>query len=74
MNKKDNEKLMYSIPEFAELFGISHQKAFDMAKRGELPIVEIDRKMMIPAKELSEWLSEQVRNNSPEASQGEDIK
>lgn len=67
MTQKEEPKLLYSIPEVAEMFGTSRQKVFDMAKRGEIPVVEIDRKMMIPAKELGEWLSQQVRNNTPES-------
>ncbi len=49
--KKEN-KLCYTIPEAAELIGVSRNQGYELARRGELPIVKMGKLLFIPKARL----------------------
>jgi excisionase family DNA binding protein len=41
-------RLTWTIPEAAELLGISKDSAYEAARRGELPVRVIGRRLLVP--------------------------
>ena len=46
------EKLAYNIKEVAEVLGISKSLAYEMEKTGELPIIRLGGRILVPIKKL----------------------
>ena len=44
----DAMRLTLTVPEAARLLGISRTSAYEAAHRGELPLVQIGRRMLVP--------------------------
>ena len=53
----NSEKLCYTIPEAAKLLGLSRNFGYELARRGELPIVRFGKRMLVPKAALHEQLS-----------------
>ncbi len=51
------EKLVYSIQEVAELLGISKSYAYELARNGTLPVLELGKKRVIPKNKLNQWVN-----------------
>lgn len=51
---KEMEKLAYNMKEVAEVLGISKTLAYEMAKKGELPIIRMGNRILVPIKRLEE--------------------
>ncbi len=49
---QDNGKLCYTIPEAAALIGVSRNHGYELARRGELPIVKMGKLKFVPKAEL----------------------
>lgn len=47
---------LLTVPEVAKLLRISRAKAFDMARRNEIPTVRMGRSVRVPAESLDEWV------------------
>ena len=45
-------KLCYTIPEAAELMGVSRNHGYELARRGELPIVQLGKLKFVPKAKL----------------------
>lgn len=45
-------KLCYTIPEAAELIGVSRNHGYELARRGELPIVKMGKLKFVPKAKL----------------------
>lgn len=60
----DQERLTLSVDEAANALGISRALAYELVKRGELPGMQLGRRIVVPRKAL-EAMVEQV---SPRAS------
>lgn len=56
------EKLVYSIPEVAELLGISKPTAYELANRADFPILHVGKRKIVPRAALDKWLAE---NSAP---------
>lgn len=52
------EKLVYSIQEVAELLGISRSYAYELARNGTFPIIQLGRKRVIPKEKFKRWINE----------------
>lgn len=52
----EGEKLTYSIPEVARLFGIGRNQAYEAAERGDIPTVKIGHRLLVPKAALSRML------------------
>ena len=51
------DPLVLSVPEAAELLGISRDLAYDLARRGELPgAVQLGRRWVVSRPKLLAWL------------------
>jgi excisionase family DNA binding protein len=42
------ERLVYSVPEAGRLLGLSRNGSYDAAKRGDLPVIRIGRRLLVP--------------------------
>lgn len=56
------EKLVYSVPEIAELLGISRPKAYELANRADFPVLQVGRRKVVPCAAFHEWLA---KNSMP---------
>lgn len=52
------KKSVYSIPEVAELLGVSRTLAYDLANKGELPVLRLGKRMVIPKIALEKMLED----------------
>jgi excisionase family DNA binding protein len=57
----DGDRLVYSVAEAAELLGISRAFAYELVARGELPVIRLGRRRLVPKVALialveKEWL------------------
>ncbi len=50
-SSKEN-KLCYTIPEAAKLIGVSRNQGYELARRGELPIVKMGKLLFVPKAKL----------------------
>jgi excisionase family DNA binding protein len=50
------EPLVYSVPEVANLLGISRAFAYELVGRGEIPVMRLGRRCLIPKSALHELL------------------
>lgn len=50
------EKLVYSIPEAAEVLGISTTKMYEVVRMEGFPVLELGRRKVVPIKPLEKWL------------------
>ena len=56
------QRLTYSIPEAAKLLGISERHAFTSARRGDIPIIRIGHRMVVPKAALEAMLTGAATN------------
>ena len=64
-NRED--KLCYTIPEAAALLGFSRNFGYELARRGEIPIIRFGKRMLVPKAKFDKMLgqypeSEVVKN------------
>ena len=51
-----SQRLTLSVPEAAAMLGISRALAYELVGRGELPVVRLGRRMVVPRKSLEALL------------------
>jgi len=51
-----DKKLVYTVPEVAQLLGINHIKMYKLVKRADFPSVRIGRRIVIPKAAFERWL------------------
>lgn len=56
-----DERQTYTIDEAAKILGIGRNSAFDAAKRGELPVIRLGRRLVVPRAALQRLLAEVTR-------------
>lgn len=61
---EDGGRLTLTVPEAARLLGISRTSAYEAAHRGELPIVQIGRRMLVPYRALLRLL--EIEQDEPQ--------
>lgn len=65
-----NEKLTLTIPEVAELLGITLGAAYTLARRADFPVLTgVKRPKLVNRKKLDEWVdrhTNEAHNNIPE--------
>ncbi|MFC1901370.1 helix-turn-helix domain-containing protein [Chloroflexota bacterium] len=44
----NNNKLCYTVPEAAQLLGFSRNQGYELAKRGEIPIIKLGNRFRVP--------------------------
>ena len=50
------EKLTVSVTEAAKLLGLSRNSAFEAARRGDLPVVRVGRRLLVSRRRLLEMI------------------
>ena len=61
-----DERLTYSIPECAKALGIGRNLCYDRVKTGEIPVIKIGRRLLVPKRALQKLLEEpQTLNLAP---------
>lgn len=58
-----SERLTLTVEEAAELLGVSRGTAYEAARRGELPVVRIGRRLLVPRARLAELLGGDAETN-----------
>ena len=56
MNATDTTKLTGTIPEAAEILGIGRNKAYEAARRGEIPVIRIGKTWRVKWREFLEMV------------------
>ena len=52
------ERLTLTIDEAAKVLGIGRQLAYDRAKTGEIPVIRIGRRLLVPRRALEKLLED----------------
>jgi excisionase family DNA binding protein len=52
-----NDKLTFSVPETAELLGISRALAYELVARHELPAIRLGRRLVVPRHAIDSLLN-----------------
>lgn len=55
-----NEKLTLSVEEAGKLLGVSRQIAYQLSRRADFPTLHIGRRVLIPRKQLEQWMDRHV--------------
>lgn len=55
--------LTISVKEAAQMLGISKSHAYDLIRQDELPHVRLGRRVVVPYRELEEWVSRHIDGN-----------
>lgn len=50
------EKLTMTVPEVAEVMGISRAKAYELVHRQDFPVIKVGSKYLIPIDAFHKWL------------------
>lgn len=58
-------ELSYTIEEVSQLLKVSKLTIYDLVKKGELPVFRVGRQMRIVAKDLDDYINNQITNQSP---------
>jgi excisionase family DNA binding protein len=60
-----DQRIVISVPEAAGVLGISVGKAWDLARRGQLPgVLRIGHSVKVSKAVLEEWVTEQARSRA----------
>jgi excisionase family DNA binding protein len=54
----EDERLTFTIEEAAKVLGIGRQLAYDRVKTGEIPVIKIGRRLLVPKKALEKLLEQ----------------
>ena len=60
----NRDRLVLTIAEAAEVLGVSRAFAYELAARGEIPVLRLGRRRLVPRKALLEMLGEEVEGSS----------
>ncbi len=53
----NNERLTYTVEEAAEKLGISRPVAYQAVNRGDIPVIRIGRRILVPVAALEKLLA-----------------
>lgn len=56
----NNDKLTYSVTELMKVLGIGRNTAYELINQPDFPSFRIYKRIIIPKKELNEWISANV--------------
>ena len=65
------ERLTVSVPEAGRLLGIGRGLAYELARSGELPVLKLGRRLVVPRAQLLALLSAPRRPRTDERAQGD---
>jgi excisionase family DNA binding protein len=49
-----------TVPEAAEMLGISRNHAYELARQGKLPVIRLGKRLIIPRIGFEKWLEESL--------------
>lgn len=52
------EKIVYSVPEVAELLSVSKSYMYELVKQKRIPVLDLGKRKVIPKAILEEWIQE----------------
>ncbi len=52
------ERVTFTVEETAKLLGIGRQLAYDRVKTGEIPVIKIGRRLLVPRRALEKLLEQ----------------
>ena len=55
-----SEKLTLSVPEAAQIVGVSQSKMYEIVNIKGFPTIHIGRRLLVSAKGLERWIEEQA--------------
>ena len=58
------ERLVYTVEEAGEILGIGRSKAYEAANSGEIPVIRIGRRILVPKAALDRMLAEPVQQHT----------
>ncbi len=61
----DRDRLVLAVAEAAEVLGVSRAFAYELAARGEIPVLRLGRRRLVPRKALLEMLGEGAEGPAP---------
>ena len=61
-----SERLTLTVEETAKILGIGRQLAYERVKTGEIPVIKIGRRLLVPRRALEKLLEEPKPLNSGE--------
>ena len=53
-----DERLTLSVPETAKVLGIGRNLCYDRVKTGEIPVIKIGRRLLVPRAALEKFLAD----------------
>jgi len=56
------KRLCITVPEVAEMLGISRNFAYELVKQGQLPVIRFGKRLLIPRIALEKMLEKGVPN------------
>lgn len=54
----EQQRLTLTVEETAKLLGIGRQLAYDRVKAGEIPVIKIGRRLLVPRRALEKLLEQ----------------
>jgi excisionase family DNA binding protein len=67
MAETTNERLLLTVEEAARQLNIGRTFAWQLVRKGELPVVRLGRCVRVPRRALEEWIARQAREANHEA-------
>jgi len=64
MNNQIHNALAYRVNDFCQAVGISRAKFYQELKSGNISIVKVGTRTLIPAKNADEWLNSKALSNT----------
>ena len=62
LNTAIEKRLCLTVPEAAELLGISRNFAYELVKQGQLPVIRFGKRLLIPRVALEKMLEKEGPN------------
>lgn len=53
-------KLTYSVPEAADILGVSQSRMYQIVKTKGFPTVQVGKRLLVSVKGLERWIEEQA--------------
>lgn len=63
IKESQTDKKVYSVPEVAKTLGISRGLAYEMARSGQIPTIQLGKRYIVPAVQLELMLRGQWERN-----------
>ena len=52
----ENQRLTLTVPEVAEIVGVSRAHAYELIRLGRIPSIRLGRRLIVPRKALEDFL------------------